>query len=211
MILGVTYYWARDYFPNFVEEDRRVFSSYDGALYFSALENIDDGNYSCNVQSKVSHMGRNGPFFRLNVRPHPNYQQLKFPISFPKVFPDSLKAGHEARLECVAFGYPVPTYNWTRLNGNLPKGSYMTNYNRVLIIPRLQVEDQGEYQCRANNDRAAITNTVTLSIQGISRDSFILFKFLFYFCLNMSINLFSQLNPTLRCHSRISIWICKEI
>ena len=37
----VKFYWARDYFPNFVEEDRRVMVSYDGNLYFSSLEKID--------------------------------------------------------------------------------------------------------------------------------------------------------------------------
>ena len=37
----VKFYWARDYFPNFVEEDRRVMVSYDGYLYFSSLEKID--------------------------------------------------------------------------------------------------------------------------------------------------------------------------
>lgn len=67
---GVKYYWARDYFPNFVEEDKRVFVSYDGALYFSALEPIDRGKYSCNVQSTASDNGRNGPFFPLKVDPH---------------------------------------------------------------------------------------------------------------------------------------------
>lgn len=69
---GVKYYWARDYFPNFVEEDKRVFVSNDGALYFSALEMIDRGNYSCNVQSIASDTGRNGPFFPLRVDPHCN-------------------------------------------------------------------------------------------------------------------------------------------
>ena len=52
--LDVKFYWARDYFPNFVEEDRRVMVSYDGYIYFSALEKIDRGNYSCSVQSSVS-------------------------------------------------------------------------------------------------------------------------------------------------------------
>lgn len=70
---GVKYYWARDYFPNFVEEDKRVFSSNDGTLYFSALEPIDRGNYSCNVQSIASDTGRNGPFFPLRVEPHCEY------------------------------------------------------------------------------------------------------------------------------------------
>lgn len=78
----------RDVFPNFVEEDSRTFVSYDGNLYFSSLENIDRGKYSCNVQSTVSSNGRNGPFFSVEVRQHPNYQQLKFPNNFPKSFPE---------------------------------------------------------------------------------------------------------------------------
>lgn len=163
---GVNYYWARDYFPNFVEEDKRVFVSFDGALYFSALEQIDAGNYSCNVQSKVSDTGRNGPFFPLKVYPHSNFQQLKFPNNFPKTFPEAPKSGDAVRLECVAFGYPVPSYNWTRKGSPLPRNAYSINYNRILIIPNVKVEDQGEYVCRAYNDRSALESSVTISIQA---------------------------------------------
>lgn len=67
---SVKYYWSRDYFPNFVEEDNRVFVSQDGALYFSALESIDRGNYSCSVQAEFSDTGKNGPFFQLRVNPY---------------------------------------------------------------------------------------------------------------------------------------------
>lgn len=67
---SVKYSWSRDYFPNFVEEDGRVFVSNDGALYFSALETIDRANYSCSVNSEFSDSGRNGPFFPLRVNPH---------------------------------------------------------------------------------------------------------------------------------------------
>ncbi len=65
------YYWSRPRFPDLVEEDKRVFVSYDGVLYFSALEQIDQGNYSCTVQGEgtVSSMGRNGPVFPLTVNP----------------------------------------------------------------------------------------------------------------------------------------------
>jgi hypothetical protein len=48
------------------------------------------------------------------VTPHPNYQQLRFPQNFPKAFPEAPVAGEDVRLECIAFGYPVPHYNWTR-------------------------------------------------------------------------------------------------
>ena len=162
----VKYYWARDYFPNFVEEDRRVMVSYDGYIYITALEKIDRGNYSCNVQSAVSNIGRNGPFFTVDVLPHPNYQQLRFPQNFPKSFPEAPVAGEDVRLECIAFGYPVPHYNWTRENSPIPRGSYMTNYNRVLIIPKVRVEDQGQYVCTAKNDKVTIKEKVTLSIQS---------------------------------------------
>lgn len=162
---AVKYYWSRDYFPNFVEEDTRVFVSYDGALYFSALESIDRGNYSCTVQSMVSDTGRNGPFFPLAVRPHPNFQALIFANSFPKVFPDAPIAGDEIRLECVAFGYPVPAYNWTRKNAELPKQAYTLNYNRVLIIPNATVNDNGEYICTTKNDKKAIPKSVNVNIQ----------------------------------------------
>lgn len=61
---------------------------------------------------------------------------------------------------------PVPSYNWTRIGANLPRGSYMMNYNRVLIIPRVRVDDQGEYVCRAKNEKISIKNSVHLSIQA---------------------------------------------
>lgn len=163
---GVKYYWTRESFPNFVEEDKRVFVSNDGALYFSALEPIDQGNYSCTVQSTASDTGRNGPFFPLRVNPHTSFQQLKFPNNFPKVFPEAPIAGETVRFECIAFGYPVASYNWTRKNAPIPRGAVFTSYNRVLILPNAKIEDQGEYQCRAYNDRLSIQGTVELHIQS---------------------------------------------
>ncbi|CAH4035672.1 unnamed protein product [Pieris brassicae] len=134
---SVNFLWARNYFPNLVEEDRRVFVSYDGGLYFSALETIDR-----------------------------DYQQLKFPNNFPKVFPEAPVVGQEVRLECVSFGYPVPSYNWTRKNGPMPKKAYLSNFDRVLTIPKVAVEDEGEYICDVRNDRAHILNSVFLKVQA---------------------------------------------
>lgn len=81
----IKYYWSRNFFPNFVEEDQRVFVSHDGALYFSYVELVDSANYSCTVQTLVSDTGRNGPFFHLHVEANSNYQALIFANSFPKV------------------------------------------------------------------------------------------------------------------------------
>ena len=53
-----------------------------------------------------------------------------------------------------------------RKNSDSPREAIVTNYNRVLILPRVRVEDQGEYVCRAYNDKVSITGSVTLSIQA---------------------------------------------
>lgn len=42
----------------------------------------------------------------------------------------------------------------------------LTNYNRVLIIPHFHVEDQGEYVCRARNEKISIKNSVYLTIRA---------------------------------------------
>jgi hypothetical protein len=164
---GVNYYWTRNSFPNFVEEDRRVFVSHDGNLYFSSLEKIDRANYSCNVQSVISSTGRTGPFFPLIVDPASSGQKLLFPNNFPKAFPEAPLAGDDVRLECMAYGYPVPSYNWSRsgVTDRLPEGSYTTNHNRVLMLPKVQVEDMGDYICTVTSGREAIQKKVMLSIQ----------------------------------------------
>lgn len=64
------------------------------------------------------------------------------------------------------YNSPVPTYNWTKRGGSLPRGVYTTSYNRVLIIPKVHVDDQGEYVCRVHNDRLSIENSVRLTIQA---------------------------------------------
>lgn len=162
---GVKYYWSRDFFPNFVEEDQRVFVSFDGALYISSIEAVDRANYSCTVQSLVSSTGRNGPFFPLRVHPNSDYQALIFANTFPKVFPEAPVAGEEIRLECVGFGYPVPSYNWTRKDSALPRHAYQTSYNRVLIIPNATINDNGEYICTIENHRITLQKSILISIQ----------------------------------------------
>ncbi|CAH1981414.1 unnamed protein product [Acanthoscelides obtectus] len=61
---------------------------------------------------------------------------------------------------------PVPSYNWTRKGSSLPRGAFLASSNRVLVIPNVQVEDEGVYVCRAYNRRASIENSVILNIQA---------------------------------------------
>lgn len=67
---------------------------------------------------------------------------------------------------CLIWYSPVPSYNWTRRGALLPRGAYTISYNRVLIISKVHVDDQGEYVCRVYNDRLSIENSVRLTIQA---------------------------------------------
>ena len=71
------------------------------------------------------------------------------------------------KIHFIYFFYsPVPSYNWTRKHGNLPRDAKFLSYNRVLILPSVEPADMGEYVCRAVNDKLAIENSISLSIQG---------------------------------------------
>jgi len=78
--------------------------------------------------------------------------------------------GENASIECIAEGYPVPTYRWFREDdfGNLsplqPK-VILLNFNRELVIPDLQHDDMGLYRCEASNTRSVVFQAVTLQIQ----------------------------------------------
>lgn len=164
----VLYYWTKAEFPNFVQEDKRVFISYDGNLYFSSLEKIDRSNYSCQIQSLISSTGRFGPSFPLIVEPASNGQKLQFANGFPKSFPEGPLAGQDIRLECMAYGYPTPSYNWTRLSPStsLPKGYSIRNDGKVLVIPRARIEDEGEYVCKAMSENESLQKSVRVSVQA---------------------------------------------
>jgi hypothetical protein len=167
----VLYYWTKAEFPNFVQEDKRVFISHDGNLYFSSLEKIDRSNYSCQIQSLISSTGRFGPSFPLIVEPASNGQKLQFANGFPKSFPEGPLAGDDIRLECMAYGYPTPSYNWSRISPtpHMPRGFSLRNDGKVLVIPKARIEDEGEYVCKAASENESLQKSVRVSVQARPR------------------------------------------
>ena len=92
--------------------------------------------------------------------------------NFPRVFPNTRlpKLGEPAFIECIAEGYPVPTYRWFREDDlgaiyQLQAKAILNNFNRELVIPNLQIDDIGSYRCEASNTRAVVHLSVSLQIQ----------------------------------------------
>lgn len=166
----VSYIWSRDGFPNFVEESKRVLISRDGQMYISTVEVADEGGYQCIVKSSISELGKTGPIFNLRVIRDLSFGQLRIFTGFPKIFPSSPVAGNNVSIECVASGYPVPSYNWTRGRGEaFPEGTQFLKHGRVLFIPNVQVGDSGDYHCTAFVPTGTTTAKVNVNVNSQPR------------------------------------------
>lgn len=65
----------------------------------------------------------------------------------------------------MAFGYPIPSYNWTRRGQPLQRNAYTTNYNRVLVIQNATTNDNGEYTCTITNPKKSLEKSIFINIQ----------------------------------------------
>lgn len=90
---------------------------------------------------------------------------------FPQVFPNRKlpRIGTNATLECIAEGYPIPDYKWYRIvdgvRHSLQPKAILMNFNRVVLMPNLQREDAGLYECYVQNYRNSHNRTVLLQIE----------------------------------------------
>ncbi|CAL8403311.1 unnamed protein product [Arctogadus glacialis] len=77
----------------------------------------------------------------------------------PKIevqFPESLHVptGSSVKLECFALGNPVPSISWRRADGSPLAGKIQIHRSGgVLEIPYFRPEDEGQYECVAENRR----------------------------------------------------------
>lgn len=100
--------------------------------------------------------------------------------SFSSVWPDLCKTKTIQRIPSVRHRLEflillsrrregeAPSYTWTRSdNRPLPAGYSLQDYDRKLIIPSVQPEDQGVYVCEAEYQSSRSSKSITLSISGL--------------------------------------------
>ncbi|XP_075764252.1 nectin-4 isoform X1 [Pelodiscus sinensis] len=69
-----------------------------------------------------------------------------------------------ASLKCLGEGNPLPTYNWTRLNGPMPEGVNVKGATLLFQRP-LTPDDTGVYVCQVTNTFAAKEVRASISIK----------------------------------------------
>ncbi|XP_023930782.1 contactin [Lingula anatina] len=74
----------------------------------------------------------------------------------------------EIRLECFAWGTNNLFYQWGRTDGkNMPRRAITKDNNRVVIIPSVELADEGTYECRVQREFGqTATGTVTITLEA---------------------------------------------
>ncbi|XP_011896165.1 PREDICTED: contactin-2 [Cercocebus atys] len=163
---GLSYRWLLNEFPNFIPTDGRHFvSQTTGNLYIARTNASDLGNYSCLA---TSHMD----FSTKSV--FSKFAQLNLAAEDTRLFAPSIKArfpaetyalvGQQVTLECFAFGNPVPRIKWRKVDGSL--SPQWTTAEPTLQIPSVSFEDEGTYECEAENSKGRDTVQGRIIVQA---------------------------------------------
>uniref|UniRef100_A0A8D2ME68 Contactin 2 n=1 Tax=Zonotrichia albicollis TaxID=44394 RepID=A0A8D2ME68_ZONAL len=180
---GLSYRWLLNEFPNFIPADgRRFISQTTGNLYIAKTEASDLGNYSCFATSHMDFITKSvfSKFSRLSLAAEAG--QSQGPVGQDQ----GGLAGTELSLDSPArlFRSPVPQIKWRKLDG--PQSSKWIGSEPLLQIQQAGFEDEGTYECEAENAKGRDTHQGRIIIHVP-----FLFFFLF-FSSNGFILLFAQ-------------------
>ncbi|KAL3120556.1 hypothetical protein niasHT_007848 [Heterodera trifolii] len=178
--------WVRGgNYGKFVEVSTRVFISMDGTLFFSYNVREDEDSFACTLSLPATQSAQLGPFFRLllplgHISPnlqlprgktphhHPHAFAPRIDEFQPQIFPEMPTRGDTVFLECFAYGFPVPTYHWSRVDGYpLPRLRHrLLSFGRVLRLDRAEIDDSGRYRCSVQNRLGMDSAEIRLTIHS---------------------------------------------
>ncbi|KAM3832314.1 contactin-1 [Vipera latastei] len=161
----LSYRWFLNDFPEFITLDkRRYVSQTNGNLYIAKVEPSDKGNYSCCVTSNSITKSVFSSFIPLI----PQADRSKGYVPDIRVkFKDTYALlGQNVTLECFALGNPVPELRWSKYLEPMPSSADISMSGAVLKIFNIQFEDEGIYECEAENYRGKDKHSAKLYVQA---------------------------------------------
>ncbi|XP_078688648.1 uncharacterized protein LOC144920351 isoform X2 [Branchiostoma floridae x Branchiostoma belcheri] len=177
---GLMFFWVNSgsLDPAFTSTDQRVYvSQKTGDLYFALAERSDPGDYQCVVRLSVdvtSPLRHLSPTVSLSV----TAQAQTPPQSAPNLVlheGGSISSVTHATvlMEGFAYGNPIPTLTWRRLDaqGNevpMPPADRRTmeTWNRSLTISDVRREDAGFYEVTATNSLGSQSQRTQLVVNA---------------------------------------------
>uniref|UniRef100_A0A8C1C8B9 Contactin 2 n=1 Tax=Cyprinus carpio carpio TaxID=630221 RepID=A0A8C1C8B9_CYPCA len=154
---ALSYRWFINEFPNFIQPEagRWFVSQVTGNLYLANAKANDTGNYFCFTTINMDISTKS--IFSKAV--HPNIR-VRFPAETYAL------TGQTAQLECFAYGNPIPKIHWRKVGGILPPKVGASAEGPILIIPELNFDDEGMYECEVYNSEGRETHQGRISVQA---------------------------------------------
>ena len=112
---------------------------------------IDGGVYTCVVMNAA---GADEDSITVNISPVITQQPVDVFTEVDIVL----------SLECRATGFPIPTYQWFRVDGNTLGGNVTGDMTSLLMFDRVAYGDEGDYFCQVTSGNITInSSTATLA------------------------------------------------
>uniref|UniRef100_A0A670ZM68 Contactin 1 n=1 Tax=Pseudonaja textilis TaxID=8673 RepID=A0A670ZM68_PSETE len=158
----LSYRWFLNDFPEFITLDkRRYVSQTNGNLYIAKVEPTDKGNYSCCVTSNSITKSVFSSF--ISLIPQADRYVPDIRVKFKDTY---ALLGQNVTLECFALGNPVPELRWSKYLEPKPSSADISMSGAVLKIFNIQFEDEGIYECEAENYRGKDKHSAKVYVQA---------------------------------------------
>ncbi|XP_017786594.1 PREDICTED: neogenin isoform X2 [Nicrophorus vespilloides] len=160
--------WLKDERPLKRDEVRMTFLP-SGALEIDEVKDSDQGSYRCNVSGLNSNLLSN----KANLIVEDDIDQsyaLSAPTFIASPLPEVVVEGQTVTLDCAANGNPTPSIKWLKDGYAIDIADLDSRFNLVgstssLTIVRIQKEDEGTYQCRAENKEDSLDASAQIQVQ----------------------------------------------
>lgn len=61
---------------------------------------------------------------------------------------------------------PTPQVEWVKMGHQLPSKAKLENHGKLLIVPRVELEDGGKYMCKAKNTLGEAVHYFPVTVEG---------------------------------------------
>ncbi|XP_022903530.2 peroxidasin [Onthophagus taurus] len=143
-----------------VLSDGRINISEDGSrLEINNIIESDEAIYVCEARNDL---GNRDVSAKLTIKGNIN----RTPKFVYKPYDMEAVVGSTIEIPCKAEGHPTPGVQWRKDGSTLPiTGRYKTSVSGNLYIYNVAGEDQGRYECSANNDHGTISASGYITIK----------------------------------------------
>ncbi|KAG7210321.1 hypothetical protein KM043_011860 [Ampulex compressa] len=158
--------WLKDEHPILLDTSRMTILP-SGALEIDNVSFLDIGSYRCNASGYGQYRLSNKA--QLGLLTSDIDQGSTAPAFIAQPSQQVAIVGSNVTLECAANGYPKPTVFWLKDGVAIDLTSLNSRYCKTaassLVISNIQEEDDGSYQCRAENEVETLDAVAEVIVQ----------------------------------------------